>query len=75
MRAATRSGELIKERFPATMAQRSFMDALQSLSSELPPSIQFLGIDLPLPASECDFNGDLLESLRGIIFNGRNDLA
>lgn len=51
-------GELIKERFPATMAQRSFMDALQSLSSELPPSIQFLGVDLPLPASECDFTGD-----------------
>ncbi len=50
--------ELVKERFPAMMAQRSYTDALRSLSSDLPASIQFLGVDLPLPASECDFSGN-----------------
>lgn len=48
----------IDDSTPALVVEQSWREAQSSLAGGVPTKVRFLGVDLPLPARECDFAAD-----------------
>lgn len=48
----------IDDSTPALVVEQSWREAQSSLAGGVPAKVRFLGVDLPLPARECDFAAD-----------------
>lgn len=48
----------IDDAHPATVIDQAWREAQALLAGELPRAVRFLGVELPMPAQECDFSAD-----------------